>query len=144
VRKSGYVELSVAAERRGARTRAPADYVRLTSGARRLTSTFRFEVNSSDFDARALVDLERVTRYLLDNRVDGGAVRILGFADAQGNPAHNLKLSLARAELVAKALAQRGLTGTSVYGFGSEMPVASNATEEGRRRNRRVEAWVGD
>jgi phosphate transport system substrate-binding protein len=144
VKRSGYVELSVAAERREARAAAPPEYLRLTSGHRRLTSTFRFEPSAAEFDARALVDLERVTRYLVDARVDGAAVRILGFADAQGDPARNRALSLARADLVAKAFAQRGITGASVHGFGAEMPVASNATEEGRRRNRRVEVWVAE
>jgi phosphate transport system substrate-binding protein len=142
VKRSGYVELSVASAPRDPPAGAPRAYVRLTEGATRLSSTFRFEPGSSDFDVRALVDLERVTGYLVENRLNGGAVRVLGFADSLGKRAVNDALSLARAEQVAKALAQRGITGVAVDGFGSALPVASNATSDGRERNRRVEVWV--
>lgn len=142
VRQSGYVELSVATAPRDAPPGAPAEYLRLTEGARRLSSTFRFEPASAEFDTRALVDLERVTTYLVENRVNGAAVRVLGFADAQGRPEVNLGLSVARAEQVAKAFAQRGIAGIAVSGFGSALPVASNRTPDGRQRNRRVEVWI--
>jgi phosphate transport system substrate-binding protein len=144
VRRSGYVELSVAAERREARPLAPPEYAEATRAARRLTSTFRFEPSSSELDARALADVERVTRWLVDGRVDPRTVRILGFADSQGDRTRNRQLSLARAALVAKAFAQRGIQVGAVHGLGAEVPVASNATEDGRRRNRRVEVWIGE
>ncbi|HSN89843.1 MAG TPA: phosphate ABC transporter substrate-binding/OmpA family protein, partial [Anaeromyxobacteraceae bacterium] len=142
VKRSGYVELSVATAPREPPRGAPAEYVRLTGGAIRLSSTFRFEPASSDFDARALVDLERVTAYLIENRLNGADVRVLGFTDSQGVPAANQGLSLSRAEQVAKALAQRGITGVAVAGFGAALPVASNQTAPGRERNRRVEIWI--
>lgn len=142
VKRSGYVELSVASAPREPPTGAPARYVQLTAGATRLSSTFRFEPGSSDFDVRALVDVDRVSWYLVENRLNGSAVRVLGFADAMGKHAVNLQLSAARAEQVARALAQRGITGVAVEGFGSALPVATNATADGRERNRRVEVWV--
>jgi phosphate transport system substrate-binding protein len=142
VKKSGYVELSVATAPRDPPPDAPPGYARLTRGAIRLSSTFRFEPASADFDTRALVDLERVTAYLIENRLNGPSVRVFGFTDAQGAPAVNRALSLARAEQVARALAQRGIAGVAVEGFGSALPVASNQTPEGRERNRRVEVWV--
>jgi phosphate transport system substrate-binding protein len=37
---------------------------------------------------------------------------------------------------------QRGLTPTVVRGFGPDLPVASNDTDEGREKNRRVEIWL--
>ena len=43
---------------------------------------------------------------------------------------------------LAQAFAQRGITGVTVAGFGSALPVADNASDEGRGRNRRVEIWV--
>lgn len=142
VKRSGYVELSVATATRDVPRGAPPRYLKLTDGAHRLSSTFRFEPGASEFDVRALVDLERVTAYLVENRLNGGAVRVLGFADAQGNREVNVTLSAARAEQVARALAQRGISGVAVEGFGSALPVATNATPEGRERNRRVEVWV--
>lgn len=142
VKKAGYVELSVASAPREPPPNAPPEFVRLTRGATRLSSTFRFETASADFDTRSLVDLERVTAYLVENRLNGEAVRVLGFADAQGRADVNLDLSQARARQVAKALAQRGITGIAVDAFGAALPVASNATPDGRQRNRRVEVWV--
>lgn len=142
VRKSGLVELSVQTLQTETPSWAPADYRRLVEGSRRLTSTFRFEVDSAIFDTRALVDLERVTAYLVENRLTGAAVKVLGFTDAQGKREHNLELSRSRAEQVAKAFQQRGIVGVTVTGFGQAMPVASNATADGRQRNRRVEVWI--
>jgi phosphate transport system substrate-binding protein len=142
VKKAGFVELAVKAERRSAPAGAPNDYVRLTASARRLSSTFRFEINSSGFDNRAQVDLDRVTAYLREQDLNGAAVRVLGFADAQGTAKHNQQLSLDRATLVAQAFAQRGITGVTVAGFGAALPVADNGSDAGRLRNRRVEIWI--
>ena len=142
VKRAGFVELAVKAERRSAPAGAPGDYVRLTGNARRLSSTFRFEVNSSSFDNRALADLDRVTAYLREQDLNGAAVKVLGFADAQGSAKHNQALSADRATLVAQAFAQRGITGVTVAGFGAALPVADNGSEAGRQRNRRVEIWI--
>jgi phosphate transport system substrate-binding protein len=142
VKKSGFVELAVKAERRAAPAGAPPEYVRLTGNARRLSSTFRFEPGSSAFDSRAQIDLDRVVGYLRENDLNGNAVRVLGFADALGSVKVNHQLSMDRATQVAQAFAQRGIAGVNIAGLGSALPVADNATEEGRRRNRRVEIWV--
>jgi phosphate transport system substrate-binding protein len=142
VKKAGFVELAVKAERRAAPVGAPPEYVRLTGSARRLSSTFRFEPGSSAFDSRAQVDLDRVVGYLRENDLNGNAVRVLGFADALGAVKVNQQLSMDRATQVAQAFAQRGIAGVTIAGLGSALPVADNATEDGRRRNRRVEIWV--
>ncbi|MBS0249139.1 MAG: OmpA family protein, partial [Proteobacteria bacterium] len=69
-------------------------------------------------------------------------VYIVGHTDNQGSYEHNMTLSRQRAEAVAAALAAhykiaRGRMKTAGLGFLS--PVGSNATEEGRALNRRVE-----
>ncbi len=142
VRKAGFVELAVKAERRAAPAGAPQDYVRFTANARRLSSTFRFEPGSSGFDSRAQRDLDRVVDYLRENDLSGSAVRVLGFADSMGGKNVNQQLSVDRANQVAQAFAQRGIAGVTIAGLGSSLPVADNASEDGRRRNRRVEIWV--
>ena len=55
--------------------------------------------------------------------------------------ADNLELSAQRALTVTRALAEEGLPPQAVFAaaFGPEQPVASNADEAGRARNRRVE-----
>jgi phosphate transport system substrate-binding protein len=52
------------------------------------------------------------------------------------------KLSRDRAQSVADALNRYGISVARVEGFGQDMPVDDNQTEDGRRRNRRVEVWV--
>lgn len=142
VKKSGFVELSVAAMQDEIPSYAPADYRRMVTDSRRLTSTFRFETDSAVFDTRALVDLERVTAYLVEKRLNGPAVKVLGFTDSKGKLERNLELSRERANQVRDAFEQRGISGVEVAGFGPAMPVASNDTAEGRQRNRRVEIWI--
>jgi len=55
--------------------------------------------------------------------------------------ADNLELSAQRALTVTRALVEEGMPAGQVFAaaFGPEQPVASNATEEGRAQNRRVE-----
>lgn len=75
------------------------------------------------------------------NKVSGRPVRIIGHTDGQGIPATNLTLSLARANAVKTYLIEKGLHAEALttLGLGSTKPLADNATEEGRRRNRRIE-----
>jgi OOP family OmpA-OmpF porin len=67
---------------------------------------------------------------------------VVGHTDAVGQVDDNMKLSQARAEAVVKALvATHGIAAARLrgYGVGPLAPVATNATEEGRAKNRRVE-----
>ncbi|WTL22686.1 OmpA family protein [Streptomyces sp. NBC_01506] len=69
-------------------------------------------------------------------------VRVFGFTDNLGSSAHGDVLSKQRAEAVhgvlEKELAQAGIT-YEIRGYGEEFPIASNSTEESRKKNRRVE-----
>ncbi|MFN5550775.1 MAG: OmpA family protein, partial [Bacteroidota bacterium] len=58
-----------------------------------------------------------------------------------GSERHNLKLSRDRAEAVAIYLIDHAIDESRIVfeGYGSTLPLASNETEEGRRKNRRVE-----
>jgi OOP family OmpA-OmpF porin len=75
------------------------------------------------------------------SKVGGRAVKIIGHTDDQGGPATNLALSLARANTVKTYLIEKGLRPDllAAQGLGSTKPIADNATDEGRRRNRRIE-----
>ena len=75
------------------------------------------------------------------NKVGGRSVRIIGHTDDQGIAATNLALSLARANAVKTYLTEKGLHAESLttQGLGSTKPIADNTTEDGRRRNRRIE-----
>jgi OOP family OmpA-OmpF porin len=64
-----------------------------------------------------------------------------GHASAEGTDAHNMALSLERANAVKAYLVNSGVSGDNliVKGFGDKKPIADNSTEAGRVRNRRVE-----
>jgi outer membrane protein OmpA-like peptidoglycan-associated protein len=68
-------------------------------------------------------------------------VSVEGHADATGTAEGNASLSEGRASVVAESLVRAGVDAAriSTRGLGSTRPVATNATPEGRARNRRVE-----
>jgi OmpA-OmpF porin, OOP family len=71
-------------------------------------------------------------------------LKIGGYTDNVGNEASNMKLSANRAKAVAAALTALGTDAARLEteGYGSQHPVASNDTEEGRQQNRRMAARV--
>ncbi|OLF36214.1 hypothetical protein BTV98_11265 [Psychrobacter sp. Cmf 22.2] len=73
-------------------------------------------------------------------------VTITGHTDNVGNSATNLVLSNERAEAVKQYLIGRNIDATrlSTTGKGDADPIASNDTEKGRRRNRRIEFTLGE
>ena len=77
---------------------------------------------------------------------NGGSsmIRIEGHTDNQGSAQTNLNLSQQRAEAVRNVLRAAGVPANQIHavGLGGEQPVASNATAQGRERNRRIEVIV--
>lgn len=67
-------------------------------------------------------------------------LQVVGHTDSVGNAADNQILSQDRANAVRSALIMRGIAAERLvaYGLGSTQPIASNATSEGRAKNRRV------
>ena len=120
----------------------PPEYVRLTANAERLSVDFRFRTGSSQLDNKAVDDLDRVTTYLASPTARGKEVLLIGFADNKGNPKANEALSNERAKIVDRQFSSRGVLAAVCRGFGSAVPVASNETDEGREKNRRVEVWL--
>ncbi|MGW2890611.1 OmpA family protein [Streptomyces griseoruber] len=72
----------------------------------------------------------------------GTAVRVYGFTDDLGSASHGDTLSRQRAVAVQGVLAEKLSSAAVTFdtrGFGERNPVASNASEAGRQKNRRVE-----
>ena len=71
---------------------------------------------------------------------------IEGHTDSRGSDEYNEGLSERRAQAVATALTERGVSADSfrTMGRGKAYPVASNDTPEGRQQNRRVEIVFSD
>ncbi len=71
-------------------------------------------------------------------------IKIGGYTDNTGNTKANKKLSANRADAVKKALVAKSVKADRMdaEGYGSDHPVASNDTEEGRQQNRRIDVRV--
>ena len=71
---------------------------------------------------------------------------VVGHADSSGNDAINEPLARNRAASVRDYLVSRGVNAARIQteGRGSREPIASNATAEGRARNRRVEIFLAE
>jgi len=68
-------------------------------------------------------------------------IEVAGHTDSRGSDAYNMNLSQQRAEAVRNYLVSKGIAADrlSARGYGESQPVADNATDEGRFKNRRVE-----
>ncbi|MCK4576376.1 OmpA family protein [candidate division WOR-3 bacterium] len=71
-------------------------------------------------------------------------VEIAGHTDSVGSNSYNMRLSEARAYSVRSFLISRGIPPNRLLarGYGETMPIASNATRDGRQMNRRIEFRV--
>jgi len=71
-------------------------------------------------------------------------LKVGGYTDNTGDPAHNLKLSQDRATATLNELASLGVAKSrlAAEGYGQQFPVADNSTPEGRQRNRRIDIRV--
>jgi OmpA-OmpF porin, OOP family len=74
----------------------------------------------------------------------GTAIQVGGHTDNTGDAATDLQLSQQRADAVRDYLVKRGLDASALVakGFGDTKPIATNDTEEGKFRNRRIEFLV--
>jgi outer membrane protein OmpA-like peptidoglycan-associated protein len=97
-------------------------------------------------------DIQSNVRPILDRFADGlrnnpnAEVRIVGHTDSTGSDAINNPLSMDRATSTRNYLTSQGVSGARIHveGRGSREPIATNDTNDGRARNRRVEIYVGE
>lgn len=101
-----------------------------------------------DFDKATLThDAQGTVREIADvlkNRGVNRRLAVEGHTDSIGTVMYNKRLSTARAESVARELSGHGIPHSrmQVVGLGEGSPIATNNTDEGRARNRRVEIIV--
>jgi phosphate transport system substrate-binding protein len=143
VASTGFVDLEPACDANATRcTACTREYKELVRGACRLSMDFRFDHANNQLDTRALRDLQRVVGMVGRPEYAGRSILLLGFSDGGGSRAEGVSLSQQRVAVVAAQLRARGLHVGIEHGFGPEMPVADDATAEGRERNQRVEVWL--
>jgi outer membrane protein OmpA-like peptidoglycan-associated protein len=99
-----------------------------------------FDTNKSEVKPDSKPALEEIAKLL--RQAPSLKLKVVGHTDMTGSLDANMKLSQARGEAVVQALvAQHGIAASRLKGFGVGplAPVATNDTEEGRAKNRRVE-----
>jgi len=103
-----------------------------------------FAVNRSDIRPELASVLTKFAQSMRDN--PNTEIFIIGHTDSTGSDAINDPLSRDRAASTRNFLEQHGVDSRrmSIEGRGSREPVASNDTESGRAKNRRVEIYVGE
>lgn len=102
-------------------------------------SIVNFAFDKSDLTPTAQTNLDKLAKVLVDNPDTN--INIYGYTDSKGKADYNLKLSDRRAASVKSYLASKGVNSSRMFtqGMGMADPVASNDTDEGRAKNRRVE-----
>ena len=102
-----------------------------------------FEPGSAVLRPAALPVLDDMARAMLG--LAGKRFDVIGHTDALGARAGNVALSMSRAQAVKSYLVAKGVPAAAIgtMGLGPDQPVASNDTDEGRARNRRIEFRVG-
>jgi OmpA-OmpF porin, OOP family len=103
-----------------------------------------FDTGQATLKPGANLVLDRLATFMQQNPQTN--VRIEGHTDSTGSPEFNQALSQRRADAVAAALENRGLSADRVrtIGRGQDFPVASNSSAAGRQQNRRVEIVFSD
>ena len=108
-----------------------------------LTDKVFFESGAADLKPAAHALVDKIGEIVRDER--SHPVVVEGYTDSQpistGRYRSNWDLSGARAAAVVNDFSHKGVLAArmSLQGFGSQVPIASNETVEGRQRNRRVE-----
>ena len=102
----------------------------------------QFEFDKADITPESTPTLDLIAEVLRSD--EHLKLMIFAHCDAVGSDEYNLDLSQRRARSVSDYLASKGVQPPSIryHGFGSSKPIATNATEEGRAKNRRVEFYI--
>ena len=105
-------------------------------------SAILFDTGKAELRSSAREDLDEFADVL--KKYDQTNLVVEGHTDSTGGREINEKLSLARAEVVVEYLAGRGVAKHRLTPRGQayDEPLASNATADGRQRNRRVEVEI--
>ncbi|PKN37155.1 MAG: hypothetical protein CVU62_11150 [Deltaproteobacteria bacterium HGW-Deltaproteobacteria-2] len=125
---------------------AKSEAAAVTREGNLLSVTFKgdvtFDTNSAELRPGLYNEINRVAGVL--NQYPDTLIRVEGHTDSKGSDEYNMDLSKRRANNVKTLLVMRGVAENriEVVGYGKTMPVATNNTESGRQKNRRVEIRI--
>jgi outer membrane protein OmpA-like peptidoglycan-associated protein len=115
------------------------DISNVAKGQSLVLEGIEFETGKSTVTGKSASILDTVVNVLTAN--PDIAVEVQGHTDNKGKEAANVKLSQRRAESVMEYLVKHGIDAKrlTAKGYGSSKPAATNDTDEGRQKNRRIE-----
>jgi outer membrane protein OmpA-like peptidoglycan-associated protein len=115
---------------------------RIAKGNSITLNNLYFDYDSDKILPTSYAEIERLSLFLKRNKQIH--IEIIGHTDNQGSKSYNLDLSQRRAAALMNALIRKGIAADRLTskGMGSEAPIATNDTEEGRAQNRRVEILI--
>ena len=101
-----------------------------------------YDFNKSDLKPEGKATLDKIAADL--NKMNLEVIVAVGNTDSVGTDAYNMALGMRRAQSVKTYLTAKGVDGSRIYteSKGKSNPVASNATAEGRAKNRRTDIEV--
>jgi outer membrane protein OmpA-like peptidoglycan-associated protein len=107
-----------------------------------MTGETAFNVDSDQISPAFYSTMDKIAGIV--NKYGKTELSVAGHTDNTGSAEHNQALSQRRAGSVDRYLVDQGVSPQRIYsaGFGPNQPVASNATESGRRLNRRVDITI--
>jgi OOP family OmpA-OmpF porin len=103
----------------------------------------KFQIDSAEILPDYDLDISKVADFM--KKYPDTVAVIEGHTDNVGTEEHNLKLSQSRAESVVNRLTEKyGIERSrlSAKGYGMSRPIADNSSDEGRQKNRRIEAVI--
>lgn len=113
----------------------------LKAGEKIVLNNIQFEKSHSYITPESHIELNKLAQYLF--RHPHMVVRINGHSDNSGSRRKNQKISEERARAVFEYLISKGVQNKMYFkGFGTDLPIADNNSEEGKAKNRRVEFEV--
>jgi len=108
------------------------------AGSNIILNNLFFDEGKAGLRSESFPELDRLVDFM--KQYSNVKVEIDGHTDDVGTPEFNNALSLQRAQAVVKYLTSHGINNKRVAakGFGLTQPIASNDTDEGKQKNRRV------
>ena len=145
-RDANWTPATAAAGCDGALTAKPAAAAAPASGVSQSKITLQadtlYDFNKSDLKPEGKATLDKIAADLSKIKLE--VIIAVGNTDSVGTDAYNMALGQRRAQSVKAYLTSKGVDGSRIYteSKGKSNPVASNATAEGRAKNRRTDIEV--
>lgn len=111
-------------------------------GATVTLNNIYFEKASATLLPESVPELDKILQFMTNNPLV--VIELSGHTSSEGKDDYNLNLSTDRANAIKQWLVYKGVNEKQILavGFGKTKPVADNNTEEGRKKNRRVELKI--